>query len=125
MALSPLNDWLKVELDEVGTFSAQAGDVATTGILREVPEFTHYGYYSFAFDNSLMNEDVLEQLIEHWQSMVGKRLYWLALTEKGAILKEEDGKRYAFIKPTSIMAWSEPDDIAESVLDNRGGAFSA
>ena len=125
MAITVLNDWLKIELDDAGAFSAKTGDTATDGILVDVPEFTHYGYYSFAFENSLMNEEVLEQLLDHWQSLKGKRLYWLSLSEKGAIIKEADGKRYAFLKPTSIMGWSEPDEHAESILDGRGGAFSA
>jgi hypothetical protein len=123
--VTPLNDWLKIELEDAGPLSARAGDIATSGILVEVPEFTHYGYYSFAFENSLMNDDILEQLIEHWQSLKGKRLYWLALSEKGAILKEEAGKRFAFVKPTSIMGWSEPEEVADSILDNKGGAFAA
>ncbi len=123
--IRPLNDWLKIELEEAGAFSAKAGDAATSGILVEVPEFTHYGYYSFAFEKSLMDGDILEQLIEHWQSMVGKRLYWLALSEKGAILQEANGKRYAYVKPTSIMGWSEADENAESILDKHAGGFAA
>ncbi len=123
--ITPQGDWLKIELEEAGQFSAKAGDTATDGILVEVPEFTHYGMYSMAFESSLMNHDILEELIEHWQSLKGKRLYWLSLSEKGAILKEDNGKRYAFVKPTSIMGWSEPEEKAESILDGRGGAFSA
>ncbi len=122
--ITPQGDWLKIKLEAEGAFSAKAGDAASSGILAEVPEFTHYGYYSFGFENSLMNNDLLEELIEHWESLKGKRLYWLSLSEKGAIMEEPSGERFAFVKPTSIMGWSEPDDKAEAVLDAKGGSFA-
>lgn len=122
--ITPQGDWLKIELEDAGAFSAKAGDAATDGILVEVPEFTHYGYYSFSFENSLMNEDVLERLYTHWHRLKGKRVYWLALSEKGAILQEENGKRYTYIKPTSILGWSEPEEKAENVLNEKGGSFA-
>lgn len=126
MGLYPFNDLAKIELDDAGAFSAKAGDSATDGILVELPAFwTHYGFYSFAFENSFMNEEDLKKVAEFWEGQIGKRVYWLALSEKGAILKEENGKRYAYVKFTSLIAGSEPDEKAESVLDKHNGGFSA
>ena len=126
MALSPLNDLCKIELDDGGAFSARPGDSATDGILVGLPgAWTHYGFYSFAFENSLGNGKLLKELSDLWQTHIGHRVYWLALSEKGAILKEENGKRYAYVKLTSLIAWSEPDEKAESVLDKHSGSFAA
>ncbi len=124
MALTPLNDYAKIKLDEAGTFSAKAGDAASSGILVEVPNFVHYGMYSMAFEQSLMNEKLLSELISYWEKYVGNRVYWLALSEKGAILQEEDGTKYCYVKFTSLMAVGEADKIAENVTDQHGGSFS-
>lgn len=123
MALLPLNDLCKIELDPKSPVGAGRGDAATDGILVALPEvFTHYGFYSFAFDTSLMAD--LEPLHKLWSNFIGKRVYWLALAEKGAIL-EEDGVKSAYVKLTSLIAWSEPNEHAQSVLDQHGGAYSA
>ena len=124
MAVTPLNDYGLIKLDEQGTFSAKAGDAATSGILIGVPELTHYGMYSMAFEGSLMNEEVLMQIEDHWSSLVGKRVYWLAMSERGAILSTNEG-RFALVKFTSLMAYTEPDEVAESITDKHGGSFSA
>lgn len=126
MALTPLNDLAKIQLDDLGAFSAQSGDTATNGILVAVPEQLHYfGFWSFAFEDSFMNAPELGELLQYWQSQVGKRVYWTALSEKGNILQEADGNRYAYVKFTSLIAASDADEKAESVLDSKGGAFSA
>lgn len=72
-----------------------------------------------------MASEKLKALRAYWSKFIGKRCYWLALSEKGAILKETNGKRYAYIKLTSLIAWSEPDERAESVLDKHEGGFAA
>lgn len=126
MALLPLNDYCKIQLDAHDPLSAKAGDSATSGILVELPkQLTHFGFYSFAFEDSFMNEEKLAALLNHWKQFTGKRVFWLALAEKGAILKEEDGTSYAYVKLTSLMAVGEANEKAESVLDARGGAFAA
>lgn len=125
MPLSPLNDYAQIKLDVQGPLSAESGDTATSGILVALPErFTHFGYYSFIAEASWMNDKELERLREHWQQFIGKRVFWLALSEKGAILKDDTGT-YAYVKLSSIMAVGEADDRAESVLDARGGSFAA
>lgn len=126
MTLSPLNDFCKIKLDPRGPLSAQPGDVATSGILVELPErLTHFGYYSFVAEASFMNDRELGRLLDHWKQFIGKRVYWLALSEKGAILKDSDGDKFAYVKLTSLMAVGDSEDeAAESIVDKYGGSFS-
>ncbi len=122
--LKPVNDYCQIKLDEAGAFSAKAGDAATSGILVAVPEaMTHFGMYSSMLDTSFMAHDQLDEVLEEWRQYIGKRVFWLALSEKGAILEDSTGK-YALIKMSSLMAMSEADERAESVTDSKGGAFS-
>lgn len=126
MALLPISDVAKIELTATGPFSAKPGDSATDGILVELGELdTHYGFYSFAFEDSFMAEEKLKRLRSKWEKKIGKRVYWLALSEKGAIFQEQDGRKFAYVKLTSILAWSEPDEHAEAVLDKHAGSFAA
>ncbi len=126
MSLQVLNDYAKIRLDEQDAFSAKAGDAATSGILVRLPEtLTHVGMYSSIIESSFMTVGALENFLKHWQKYIGKRVFWLALAEKGAILQEQGGEKFAYIKLTSLMAWSEPDENAESVLDKHGGSFAA
>ncbi len=126
MDLEPLQDYAKIQLDEPNAFSAKAGDTATDGILVALPKkFTHYGFYSFAFESSLGDEDTMTWLHDYWENFIGQRVYWLALSEKGAILKEADGTRYAYVKLTSLMAVGKAEEHAESVLDKNNGSFAA
>jgi hypothetical protein len=120
-----LNDYCKVQLDSTGPLSAKRGDAGTDGILVELPkQLTHFGAHSYIVEASWMDREKLEELLTYWKQFIGKRVFWLALQEKGAILQEEDGTRYAYIKLSSLIGWSEPDIHAESVLDAHGGAFS-
>lgn len=123
--LKPLNDYAQIKLDEQGAFSAKAGDTATSGVLIALPEsMTHYGFYSFSHEASFMNTEKLTEVLEYWKQFIGKRIFWLALSEKGAILQDDSGK-YAFVKMTSLMAASEASEHAESVLDKNNGSFAA
>ncbi len=125
MPLTPLQDYAKIQLDDISALSAKSGDTATDGILISLPEeLTHYGFYSFAFEESFMERSSLAELLQYWKQYIGKRVYWLALSEKGAIL-QEDNTRFAYVKLTSLMAWSEPDERAESILDKHSGGFAA
>lgn len=125
--IRPINDFCKVELevDRYG-FGGGTKDKAESGILRELPDkFNYFGFFSFAFEESLSNESVLEELYNYYKGLIGQRIYWLALSEKGSIL-QQDGKTYAFIKLTSIIsADKDIDNIATNVLDQNGGSFSA
>lgn len=126
MALKPINDLAKIEIetDEFG-FSGGDKDKAESGILREMPIFPYFGFWSFAFENSLVNDEALRKLHEHYVGLIGQRVYWTALSEKGNMLKQ-DGKTFVFVKFTSLIAAdTDVTNIATSVLDSQGGSFSA
>lgn len=118
--MHPLNDLAKIELAELSKFDpGDTSNQAENGILVELPDrFTFFGFWSFAFENSLMNQQVLEDLYEYWKGYIGKRVYWSAMSERGNILKS--GDRFAYVKLTSLIAWSEPDDVAENLHSGNG-----
>ncbi len=123
MALRPLNDLCRIKLDDRGTFSAKTGDTANDGILVDLPdELLYYGFWSFAFEDSFMAKEKLGELMMYWREHIGKRVYWTALSERGNILREKDGD-FAYVKLTSLIAFSDADDHAENVTDNKGGSF--
>ncbi len=124
MALKPLNDLAMIKLasDEFGFGSKK--DTAENGILVELPDkFNYFGMWSFAFENSFMERDKLKELYEYWETKVGQRVYWTALSEKGNII-EKDGERFAFVKFTSLISSDDPDSAAENVHSNGSGSFA-
>ncbi len=125
--IKPLNDFCKVELetDEFG-FGGGTKDKAESGILVELPDkFNYFGFFSFSFENSLVDHKKLQELYDYYNKLIGQRIYWLALSEKGSILKQ-DNKIFALIKLTSIIAIDQDtDNIATNILDAQGGSFSA
>jgi hypothetical protein len=124
--LRPVNDLAKIEVetDKFG-FGGGTRDKAVSGILRELPnKFVYFGMWSFAFEESFMAKDKLEEIYKHYQEMIGQRVYWTALSEKGNML-EQDGKTYCFVKLTSLIASDEEvDNIATGILDDHAGAYS-
>lgn len=126
MAFSPLNDLAMVRLDsdEYG-FGGGAKTTSESGILVELPEeFTYFGMWSFAFENSLMNKELLVKLHKHWKAHIGHRVYWTALSEKGNIISK--GKdRFAFVKLTSLIAFdTDPTAEGENVHAEGAGTFN-
>lgn len=127
--LYPLNDLCKIQLDNIDEFGFAGGEdsgTAESGILVELPEkLTHFGFWSFAFENSFMNEKDLDKLRKFWEKRLGHRVYWTALSEKGNIIKSPDGQRYAYIKFTSLIAGDdEPGMVATNAHSDGGGSFS-
>lgn len=122
----PINDLAKILLDDQDDYGfGEQKDSAESGILVELPETLNYfGFWSFAFENSFMAKDTLDKLLKHYKSLVGKRVYWTALSEKGNILSD-DKKRYAFVKLTSLIAADEPESKAYNIHSDGAGAFKA
>ncbi len=121
MALQALNDLAMVRL-ETKRFGGTEKETAESGILISLPDFPHYGFWSYSFDQSLMNEDFAKQLTDYWKPKVGKKVFWTALSERGNII-EKDGKKYAFVKFTSLIAVDDADSDARSVHSDGAGSF--
>ncbi len=124
MALHPINDlcMVRLETDEFG-FGGSEKETAESGILVELPDkFNYFGMWSFAFEKSFMAKEQLEELYKYWETRIGKRIFWTALSERGNII-EKDGEKFAFLKLTSLIAEDDPDSNAKSVHSDGAGAF--
>lgn len=122
--MHPVNDVLKVEIvkDEID-FGLQKKGVEN-GIVVELPEITPYiGYHSFAFESSFNADGAISRVLDKYKKLVGKRVYWTALAERGMIIKEAD-KTFAFIKFTDIIAFSDAKITGENVHKDGAGGFS-
>lgn len=130
MSFGPLGDlaMIKIASDEYG-FGQDDRGTAESGILIELPTFTHYGMWSFAFEGSLANGQVLKELEKHWQGHIGHRVYWTALSEKGNIINRTNAngvkERFAFVKFTSLIACeSDPGVEGENAHSEGAGSFN-
>lgn len=107
----PTNDFFKVRIessDWAGAPNAEEG--VREGIVEAISEkATYYGMNTYAFDSSLMNEELLKDVYEHYKTYVGKKVYWPERSESGALIVEGQ-TTYAFIKWSSVMAIKESDE---------------
>jgi hypothetical protein len=122
MALAALNDLAMIKL-ETKRFGGTEKDTAESGILVALPDaWTHYGMWSFAFEESFMKTELLKKLADYWKTQIGKKVFWTALSERGNII-EKNGEKYAFIKFTSLIAVDDADSDARSVHSDGAGSF--
>lgn len=122
--MNALNDLAKIELevDEFG-FGGTEKETAECGVLVALPDrFNYYGFWSFAFENSFMSRKDLDDIYDYWKAKIGRKVYWTALSERGNII-EKDGKKFAFIKLTSLIAEDDADSTARSVHSDGSGSF--
>lgn len=120
--MQPLNDLACIKLENK-RFKGDEKDTAESGILVSIPEkFQFYGFWSFAFENSFMAEEQLEELHKYWKSKIGRKVYWTALAERGNIISK-DGERFAYVKFTSLIAEDEPDSSARNIHSDGAGSF--
>lgn len=84
------------------------GKGADEGIrFGKVADITHdmpfFGFNTFFFDKSLMDEQLLANIQKRYRKYVGKTVYWPELSESGTVI-EHEGKQYAFVKMSALMA---------------------
>ena len=104
-------------------FGSAGKDTAESGILTKLPDKMYYfGFWSFAFEESFMNKDKLKDIYEYWETKIGRKVFWTALSERGNII-EKDGEKYAFVKLTSLIAEDDADSDARSVHSDGAGSF--
>ena len=72
--------------------------------LGDRPAF--FGFNTFFFDSSLMNDELLKRVTEHYSYYIGKRVWWPKLSESGTDVKIGD-KDYVCVKYTAIMLASK------------------
>lgn len=125
--MKPINDLAKIQLDgDAYNLKIDVGGTAESGVLVELPdEFNYFGFWSFAFDTSFMDKDKLTAIYDHYKKLIGKRVFWTALSEKGNIIQDSDGNKFAFVKLTSLIASDDKDSKAFNIHSDGAGAFRA
>jgi hypothetical protein len=124
MALHPVNDRFKVEVatNEFG-FNEESGGTET-GIVVEVPDMLIYlSFHSFAFENSIMNEDNLKKIQSYYNQFLGKRIYWEMLQDRGRKIKEGE-KEFVYLQMTDLLAYSDDTEDNAQVINQVGSAGS-
>lgn len=126
MAILPINDQLKVKVDNTDEFGFGTEKKGVeTGVVVVVPDIMIYlGFHSFSFEDSFVNEDKLKIIQQYYSKLLNKRVWWESFQDRGRRMKEDDGD-YVYLKMTDIMCYS--DDIetkAEMVEDSRAGSFA-
>lgn len=86
-----------------------------TGILKELPKLPYLGFHAFAFDKSLSDPTVLKDIYDYYKVLIGKRVYWTALSERGMVFTKGD-QAFALIKLTDLVGYSEPDEVWEAEI---------
>lgn len=116
MAVHPLNDRVKIEIDQDPFQLESDKSLKETGIIVEVPDTLLYvGFHSFAFENSIANSEVLQKTQKFYNQLLGKRVYWEKLQDSGRHLKD-GGKEFVFLQMTDLLAYSDSiDEKAEIV----------
>src|SRR4029077_8272330 len=112
--LEPVNDLCKIALDpDAYDLGAKDKGTAESGVLIELPdEFDYLGFWSFAFEDSFMSKDKLKSIYKRYERLIGQRVYWTALAEKGNIIQNSKGNRFAFVKLTPLIASDDKDSKA-------------
>lgn len=116
MSVHPLNDRVKIEVDQDPFNLDSDKTLKETGIVVEVPDVLLYlGFHSFAFENSVANKNILKETQTFYNKLKGKRVYWEKLQDSGRHIKE-DGKEYVYLQMTDLLAYSDDvDEKAEMV----------
>lgn len=126
MAVHPVNDRFKVKVykDKFGFGGGESG--TETGIVVEVPDLLIYlSFHSFAFEQSIMEEEKLKKIQEYYNQFKGKRIFWETLQDRGRKISEEDGD-YVYLQMTDILAYADNIDEKAEVVDQTGksGSFN-
>ena len=123
MALHPLNDRIKIKRDEPERFG-EATVSAETGVVVEVPDvLIYFSFHSFAFEDSFMSEEKLKRIQEYYNKLMGKRVYWEKLQDRGRIFEEEDGQ-YVYLQMTDVLAVADDVNDKATVVEQTGAAGS-
>lgn len=108
--LKPINDHFMIEVggeleNPLGMTGLQGAEEGVRfGKIIDISDFlTFFGFNTFFFDSSLMNEELLQRIYDKYKPLVGKIVYWPERSESGTAIKH-DGKEYVFLKWTALMA---------------------
>lgn len=126
MALKPLNDVALVQVErneyKLNGMELAGGDSKQnieSGIVLELPQKLLYlGFHAFAFESSLADVARLTEVANVYKELIGKRVYWTALSDRGSVLTDNDDT-YALIKLTDFIAVSEANEKFHGISDGK------
>ena len=122
--LHPTNDRFKVlvSTDDYGYGGEASG--TETGIVVEVPDVLLYlSFHSFAFEQSVANEQILTKVQEYYNQFLNKRIYWETFQDRGRRIKERD-KDYVYLQMTDLLAYSDDVETDAYIVNQTGQAGS-
>lgn len=105
------NDYFLIEIEQnqYGFIEPGKEGIETGRVVAIAENPIYFGANTFMFDKSLMDKPLLQEIYEHYKQYVGKKVYWPAYTERGAVVQHE-GKQYAHVKWSAIMSHIEEKD---------------
>lgn len=113
---------IKVQTDQFGF-----GDGSTrkeSGIVVEVPEeFIYLGFHSFAFENSIADDEKLKKIKDFYGKLKGKKVIWESLKDSGRHFKEGEDE-FVILNVTDVIAYTDNIEDEISVVDTVGQAGS-
>lgn len=122
--IHPVNDKIKVLVSkDIHNFGGNKSG-QEHGVVVEVPtEMLYVGFHSFAFENSITDESVLNKVLGSYKKLIGKIVYWEALQDKGRRFQEGDNE-YVLLNMTDVIAYDDEEKASAYLLDDvRSGGF--
>lgn len=120
--MHPVGDKLKVEVfHDTHNFGGDSNSMKEHGRVVEIPdELAYFGFHSFAFENSIANQDVLKTLHNFYKQFLGKIIYWEALQNKGRRFTEGD-REYVILNMSDVIGWDDKDEASARLVDDVSG----
>lgn len=121
--MHPINDRLKVKVgsDVFGFGGSKEG--VESGVVVEVPEELIYlSFHNFGFENSLTNPEALEKVLAFYKKLMGKKIAWESLQDRGRRFTEGDNE-FVYIQMTDVLFYA--DDVDDDIQLAQKGGFSA
>ena len=124
MSIHATNDRFKIKLDgDKYGFKEDAGS-SETGIVVEVPkDLIYLSFHSFAFEESIANDEKLKKVYDYYNQFLGKRVFWEPLQASGRRMKEGDDE-YVFLQMTDLLAYSDELETDAKIINELGSAGS-
>lgn len=117
MAFHPWNDKIKVKLDTPDKYGYGVERKGfESGVVVEVPsELNYVGLHSMVLESSFMNQEKLSEYLARHKKLVGKRIIWEALQDRGRVFKESGSEDwFVHINMSDVLGVADSvEDVAE------------
>ena len=124
MAIHPINDRLKVRVDADEFDLNDEKSLIETGVVVEIPkDMLYLSFHNFGFEDSIANESKLDKILDFYNQMLGKRVYWEKLQDSGRHIKEEDGE-FIYLQMTDVLAYADKTDEKAEVVNSLSSSGS-